>query len=431
MVYEAEFRMRSQEGKYRWFLSRGFPMRDDQGSVLRWFGICTDIDDFKRSQEQLSQATKMEAVGRLAGGVAHDFNNLLIVILGYANILSGVLERRGESSSEVQQILYAAERAAGLTRQLLTFSRQQIVQPCLTDLNSIVHETEALLRRLIGEDIVVRVVLDSELLPVRIDRGQMEQVIVNLAVNARDAMPSGGHLILETANVDLDEPYVHGHLTVEPGRYVMLVVSDTGKGMDHETQAHIFEPFFTTKGPGKGTGLGLSTVYGIIKQSGGHIGTYSEPGQGTTFKIYLPAVLESGISPQQTDLPSRMDTRGAETILVLEDEVAVRKLVQAMLGKQGYTILEADNPVEALRQCKEHAGPIDLLVTDVVMPGMGGRQVAELAVQDRPALKVLYMSGYTSDAIAHHGVLESGVAFLQKPFSSETLLQRVREVLNR
>jgi nitrogen-specific signal transduction histidine kinase/CheY-like chemotaxis protein len=405
-------------------------MRDDHGTILRWFGICTDIEDFKRTQEQLYQAQKMEAVGRLAGGVAHDFNNLLMVIVGYGRMLSDAAEHGGEPSGEAQQILYAAERASELTRQLLTFSRQQIVQPCLVNLNSIVRDTETLLRRLIGEDIVVRAVLDSELPPVRIDRGQIEQVIVNLAVNARDAMPSGGHLTIETANVDLDQPYVRGHLTVSPGRYVMLAVSDTGQGMDLETQSHIFEPFFTTKGPGKGTGLGLSTVYGIVKQGGGHIWTYSEPGQGTTFKIYLPAVQEAGGAPQQADLPSRMGTRGTETILVLEDEASVRKLVQAMLGQQGYTILEASNPVEALRQCREHPGSIHLLVTDVVMPGMGGRQVAELAVQYRPTLKVLYMSGYTGEAIAQHGALYPGVMFLQKPFSSESLLQKVREVLS-
>jgi PAS domain S-box-containing protein len=429
-VFEAEYRFRSREGNYRWFLARGFPMRDDHGNILRWFGICTDIEDLNRTREQLHQAQKMEAVGLLAGGVAHDFNNLLTVIIGYGKILSDAAERGGEVSSQAQQILYAAERASELTRQLLTFSRQEIVQPRLVNLNSVVRETETLLRRLIGEDIVVRTVFDSDLLPIRIDRGQMEQVIVNLAVNARDAMPGGGHLILETANVNLDEAYMLGHATVEPGRYVMLVVSDTGQGMDHETQSHIFEPFFTTKGPGKGTGLGLSTVYGIIKQGGGHIWTYSEPGQGMTFKIYLPAVLDAGSDPQQADLPSPMETRGTETILVLEDEPAVRKLVQALLGQQGYTILEAGSPEEALRQFKEHTGTIHLLVTDVVMPGMSGREVAEQVVQYRPTLKVLYISGYSGDAIAHHGALDSGVAFLQKPFSSESLLQKVREVLN-
>ena len=317
-----------------------------------------------------------------------------------------------------------------MTRQLLTFSRQQIVQPCLVNLNAVVRQTETLLRRLIGEDIEVHTALDSELLPVKIDPGQMEQVIVNLAVNARDAMPGGGQLILETANVDLDQPYVRGHSTVEPGRYVMLVVSDTGQGMDLETQSHIFEPFFTTKGPGRGTGLGLSTVYGIVKESGGQISAYSEPGKGSTFKIYLPAVLTAGSEPKCPDLPSRKENRGTETVLVLEDETSVRKLVQAMLGQQGYNILEAGSPVEALKYCKEYAGPIDLLVTDVVMPGMGGPQFAELAANYRSTMKVLYMSGYTGDSIAHHGDLDAGVAFLQKPFSSESLLQKVREVLN-
>jgi two-component system cell cycle sensor histidine kinase/response regulator CckA len=430
MPYEAEFRLRSKEDKYRWFLARGFPMRDDRGNIVRWFGICTDIDDFKRAQEQLHQARKMEAVGRLAGGVAHDFNNLLMVIIGYGRMLSDAAELEGKPSNETQQILYAAERAAELTRQLLTFSRHQIVQPRLVNLNTVVRETETLLRRLIGEDIVIRTSLDSELLPVRIDPGQMEQVIVNLAVNARDAMPGGGRLIIETANVDLEEPYVRGDSAVEPGRYVMLVVSDTGHGMDLETQSHIFEPFFTTKGPGRGTGLGLSTVYGIVKQSGGQIWADSEPGKGSTFKIYLPAVLTAGSEPKGAAVPNRGETRGTETVLVLEDETSVRKLVQAMLGQQGYNILEAGTPVEALKYCREYAGPIDLLVTDVVMPGMGGQQFAELAANYRSTMMVLYMSGYTGDSIAHHGSLDAGVAFLQKPFSSESLLQKVREVLN-
>jgi PAS domain S-box-containing protein len=429
-VYEAEYRIRSREGKYRWFLARGLPMRGDHGNIVRWFGMCTDIDDFRRTREQLYQSLKMEAVGRLAGGVAHDFNNLLTVIIGYGEMLLLTGERRGTPSCEAQQILYAAQRASELTRQLLTFSRQQIVQPCLINLNSVVTDLEGMLLRLIGEDILVRTVLDRTLFPVRIDRGQMEQVIVNLAVNARDAMPDGGHLIIETANIDLDQPYTRDHLTVEPGRYVMLVVSDTGDGMDPETLSHIFEPFFTTKAPGQGTGLGLSTVYGIVKQGGGHIWTYSEPDHGTTFRIYLPAAIEAGDGSLESDLRGRIETRGTETILVLEDEPALRKLVQTMLDQQGYTILEAATPEQALRLCDEHTGSIDLLVTDVVMPGMSGRQIAERAVQRRPTLKVLYMSGYTADAIAHHGVLESGVAFLQKPFSSEALLQKVREVLN-
>jgi PAS domain S-box-containing protein len=429
-VYEAEYRIRSGEGKYRWFLSRGLPMRDAHGAILSWFGICTDIDDFRRTREQLHQSLKMEAVGRLAGGVAHDFNNLLTVIIGYGEMLLQAAQRQGVPSCEAQQILHAAQRASELTRQLLTFSRQQIVQPSVVSLNSVVDEMEAMLRRLIGEDVLIRTVLDPELRPVRIDRGQMEQVIVNLAVNARDAMPGGGHLIIETAKVDLDQPYIRDHLAAKPGRYAMLVVSDTGQGMDRETMSHIFEPFFTTKGPGRGTGLGLSTVYGIVKQGGGHVWTYSEPGHGTTFRIYLPAVREAGGDVPEADLPKRIETRGTETILVLEDEPALRKLVQALLGQQGYTILEAATFEQALRHCEVHDGTIHLLVTDVVMPGMSGRQLAERALECRPGLKVLYMSGYTADAIAHHGVLDAGVAFLQKPFSSESLLQKVRDVLN-
>ncbi len=429
-VYEAEYRIRSSQGNYRWFLSRGFPMPDRHGRIRRWFGVCTDIDDLKRTQEQLSQSRKMEAVGRLAGGVAHDFNNLLTVIIGYGKILADAAEIEGTPSVPAQQIVFAAERAGELTRQLLTFSRQQIVQPRLLNLNSVIREIESLLRRLIGENISVRVILDPDLLPVRIDRSQMDQVIVNLAVNARDAMPSGGHLTIETANMDLDQPYTRDHLTVEPGRYVVLAVSDTGVGMDRETASHIFEPFFTTKAVGKGTGLGLSVVYGIIKQHGGHIWAYSEPGKGATFKVYLPAVAEADIDIPRTAAATRRDTRGTETVMVLEDEPMVRKLVQTVLGQKGYTVLAADSPEEALILSEQHAGPIHLLVTDVVMPGMSGTQVAHRLLQSHPGLKVLYMSGYTPDAIARHGVLDSGVAFLQKPFSADSLAHKVRDTLD-
>jgi PAS domain S-box-containing protein len=430
-VLEVEYRLRSFEGQHRWFLVRGIPMRDERGNTRQWFGICTDIEDFKRAQEQLHQASKMEAVGRLAGGVAHDFNNLLMVIVGYGNPLLDAARRNGASSSEEQahQILYAAQRAADLTRQLLTFSRRQIIQPRVVKLNSVMSENETMLCRLIGEHIVVRTVLDPELLPVRIDRSQIEQVILNLAVNARDAMPGGGHLILETANVTLDDTNMRGHSPIPPGRYVMLAVTDTGHGMDPEAQAHIFEPFFTTKGPEKGTGLGLSTVYGIVIQSGGHILTESEPGRGTTFKIHLPGVLEGGAELQQAGSVST-EIRGTETILVLEDEEQVRKLVVAILAQRGYTVLEASNPEDALRVIRQHTDSIDLLITDVVLPGMSGQQVAAHAVAARPTLKVLYMSGYTHDAIDPDKILESGAAFLQKPFSPESLLQKVREVLS-
>ena len=430
MPYEAEYRIRGQEGKYRWFLSRGFPMRDNHGNILHWFGICTDIEDFKRTQEQLHQALKMEAVGRLAGGVAHDFNNLLMVIIGYGKMLSDEAEERGAPSSEAQQILYAAERAAELTRQLLMFSRRQTVQPRLVNLNSIVRETETLVRRLIGEDIVVRTYLDSELLPVRIDPGQMEQVIMNLAINARDAMPGGGHLMLETTNVDLDQTYARGHSTLEPGRYVMLVVSDTGQGMDQETQSHIFEPFFTTKGPGKGNRSGAKHRVWNRQTKWRPDLDLQRAGRGNHVQDLFARGSYGRHRDQGSGSPKPKANPMHETVLVLEDEPSVRKLVQAMLGQAGYNILEAGSPVEALKYCKEQAGPIDLLVTDVVMPGMGGRQFAELAAAYRPAMKVLYMSGYTGDSIAHDAGLDAGVAFLQKPFSSESLLQKVREVLN-
>jgi PAS domain S-box-containing protein len=428
--YECEYRIRNRDAKYRWFLARGFPMRDPEGAITQWFGICTDIEDLKRGQEQLEQVRKMEAVGRLAGGIAHDFNNLLTVILGYGRMLADTAERAGRPSTEATNILYAASRAAELTKQLLTFSRRQVIRPSLVNLNQVVSDLDGMLRRLIAEDILVQTALGPNLPFVRIDRGQMEQVIVNLAVNARDAMPEGGHLVVETAAVNLDESYAGGHMTVEPGRYVMLAVSDTGQGMDDETQSHIFEPFFTTKEPGKGTGLGLATVYGIVRQTGGHIWVYSEPGRGATFKIYLPAVEKEADEEGANERPPYSARAGTETVLVLEDEEQVRQLVQSMLARQGYQVLAFGSAEDALRLCENHPEEIQLLITDVVMPGMSGRQVAQLARERRPNLKVLYMSGYTGDAIAHHGVLDCGVEFLQKPFSSETLLGKVREVLD-
>lgn len=393
-------------------------------------------DSYRRQQRghtlelQLRQSQKMEAVGRLAGGVAHDFNNLLTVILGHSDLLLGRLAECDKTRGEVKQIRSAGERAASLTRQLLTFSRRQVLEPKVLDLNAVVAGMLPMLRRLIGEDIEITTLADPDLGHVKTDPGQIEQVIMNLAVNARDAMPKGGPLTFETMNVDLDEAYARQHAPAQPGHYVVLAVSDTGCGMDEETRSHIFEPFFTTKGPGKGTGLGLATVYGVVKQSGGYIWVYSEPGQGTTFKIYLPRVDEA----TETVKVVRTETaraRGSETILLVEDEDTVRSLAREILEAHGYAVLEARGGPEALQVSEQqHEGGVHLLLTDVVMPGMNGRDVAERVVSRHPGMKVLYMSGYTANAIAHHGVLDVGVAYLQKPFTLESLTRKVREVLD-
>jgi nitrogen-specific signal transduction histidine kinase/CheY-like chemotaxis protein len=387
-----------------------------------------DVTERKRLEEQYRQAQKLEAVGRLAGGVAHDFNNLLTVSNGYADLLPAHVRGDDEAREAVEEIRRAGERASSLTRQLLTFSRNQVLQPRLLDLNAIIAVTGKMLRRLLGEDIALAVTLDPALGRVRADPGHLEQVLLNLCVNARDAMPRGGKLTIETRNVELDDAFARAHLEVRPGPYVLLAVSDTGVGMTAEVKAHIFEPFFTTKGLGKGTGLGLATVYGILQQSGGAIGVYSEAGRGTTFKVYLPRADGSG--PEEGDRPEAAATpRGNETVLVAEDEGPVRVLVGEVLRAYGYGVLEANDGAEAIRVAEGNAGPIDLLVTDVVMPGMSGRALAQhLAL--RPSLKVLYVSGYTDDAVVRHGVLEAETAFLQKPFRPDDLARKVRAVLD-
>jgi PAS domain S-box-containing protein len=556
--YSLECRLRRADGEYRWWLIRGAPLRDAAGTVVKWFGTCTDIDDLKRAEaergellrrlqlhlermplacvyfdrqvriqewnpaaerifgykkeevlgrsafativpdsaraaveenvrrvqagdmaanhvnenrtkdgrlilcewfntpltvpagevvgclslaaditerrqleEQFRQAQKMEAVGRLAGGVAHDFNNLLTIINGYSDLVANGLRPGDPMRQLVQEITNAGERAAGLTRQLLAFSRKTVLEPKVLDLNAQVGEMEKLLLRLIGEDIDLATRLDPDLGRVKADAGQLEQAVVNLCVNARDAMPQGGKITVETRNADLDATYVQEHADgVQPGEYVLLAVTDTGHGMDAATQARIFEPFFTTKEAGKGTGLGLAMVFGFVKQSGGHVAVCSEPGRGTTFKIYLPRVrgaVSSGKShPGLTALPN-----GKETILLVEDEDGVRALALHLLQTCGYTVLEASHGKEALRVAERHAGPVHLLVTDVVMPqGMGGRQVAEAVRALHPETRVLFVSGYTDDAVVRHGVLEEKTNFLQKPFSPASLTLKVREVLD-
>ena len=394
--------------------------------VRRALKDAEDRREHRKLEEQFRQAQKMEAIGRLAGGVAHDFNNLLTVIVGYTElILRRVppVPKRGE----LEEVLNAAHRAGALTRQLLAFSRKQMITPVVLNLNASVTETQKMLLRLIGEDIEILAVLDQSLGNVRADPGQIEQVIMNLAVNARDAMPQGGKLTIETASVVLDESYVRGHAGAKAGPHVMLSVSDTGHGMDDEMKSHLFEPFFTTKEAGKGTGLGLSTVYGIVNQSGGSIWVDSEPAHGTTFKLYLPRVDEP-LKPLEPATPAVRVVAGLGTILVAEDALVVRKLVSEVLCEEGYQVLVAQNGEEALRLIENHPGPIHLLLTDVVMPGVGGKEVADQMTSLRPEAKVLYSSGYT-----HQGMflkrLSPGIAYLQKPFTPDELRRKVQEVL--
>ena len=404
------------------------PIKNSDGQVVGISTVARDVTESRHLEAMLRQSQKMEAVGQLAGGVAHDFNNLLGVILGYSGLMLDRLNPQDPNHKAIEEIQKAGDRAALLTRQLLAFSRKQVLQLKSLDLNTVVAGTEKLLQRLIGEHIELRVIQSPALTPVRADAGQLEQIIMNLAVNARDAMPEGGKLTIETSNVEFADEYVAQHPSTRLGPHVMLAVSDTGHGMDAITKAHMFEPFFTTKEFGKGTGLGLSTVYGIVKQSGGSIWVYSEVGIGTTFKIYLPCVgpiLEIASSGDGSETVEG----GSQTILVVEDEAALLRVTQQSLEAVGYTILAAHSPEEASRISESHPGPIHLLVTDVIMPGMNGAQLAAVLSAQRPEMKVLYVSGYTDDTIVRHGVLEPGLAFLQKPFSPKILARKVGEVL--
>ena len=425
----SQFRVATAKGEYRMGEFSATPQLLE-GRLIGILGIGRDVTERVQLEQQLRQAQKMEAVGRLAGGIAHDFNNILTAITGYADLLLEDLRPSDSRHQDVAEIRKAADRAAGLTRQLLAFSRQQVLQPSVIDVKTLVGDLEKMLGRLLGEDVELGTRLAPDTGRVKADAGQLEQVLMNLAVNARDAMPHGGKLTLETSNVDLSEGYAADHYPARPGSYVMIAVTDTGTGMSEETQAHMFEPFFTTKEKGKGTGLGLATVYGIIKQSGGFIWVYSELGHGTTFKIYLPRVGESADLVKGPAPARARAAGGSETVLLAEDEAPVRAVARQVLERHGYTVLEAPSAEAALDIAARYSGAIHLLLTDVIMPGLSGRELATRLADLRPEARVIFMSGYTDDAVTRHGVLEPGLAYLQKPFTPDALGQKVREVLD-
>jgi|EndMetStandDraft_4_1072995.scaffolds.fasta_scaffold09635_2 PAS domain S-box-containing protein len=423
-----EYRVKWADNSVHWIRVIGRTLRDDAGTPVRVVGIGSDVTAQKTLEDQFRQAQKLEAIGSLAAGVAHDFNNLLTVIAGYCEMLESELEGHPAVIEDVQEIKRAGESAATLTRQLLAFSRRQIVSPMVVDLNAVVQASHKMLRRLVEANIRIELELAEPLAPVKIDTGQVEQLLVNLVVNARDAMADGGVVTIETDNVVVDEPYARTHLDVTPGPYVVLSVSDTGSGMTPEVQARLFEPFFTTKERGRGTGLGLATVYGIVKQNLGHLWVYSEVGMGTTFNIYLP-IAQGEATAQPPRAAAEPQLHGTETVLIVEDEAALRALTERILQRHGYHVLTAANGADALKISAEHSGPIRVVLMDVVMPGRSGRVIGEEIAQQRPEASVIYVSGYTDAAITHHGVLAPGVRFLQKPFTSTVLLRTIRDAL--
>jgi PAS domain S-box-containing protein len=424
-----EYRMRHKDGSWRTLESRASTILKG-GQVEKLVIVNRDVTERKHLEEQFRQSQKMEAVGRLSGGVAHDFNNLLGVIIGYGEIVQEGTAEDSPLRTCIDEILKAGHRAGALTRQLLAFSRQQVMDPRVLDLNAVVKDMEKMLKRLIGEDVQLKTALDPELMRIKADQGQIEQVIMNLAVNARDAMLNGGELRLNTSNFYMDEDFIRRYpYPVLVGDYVLLTASDNGSGMDATTRARVFEPFFTTKEKGKGTGLGLSMVYGVVKQSGGYIDVVSEPGAGATFKIYLPKVAVTA-DPQKPTAELPASPHGNETLLLVEDEASLRKLSRHLLELCGYGVLEAESGAEALKIAQEHTGVIHLLLTDVVMPGMSGRVLADQLVKHRPETRVVYMSGYTGQTVGEHGVLAEGSFFLPKPFTREALARKVREALD-
>jgi two-component system cell cycle sensor histidine kinase/response regulator CckA len=424
-----EYRMRRKDGEWVVLESTASPIRNAAGNVEKLVVVNRDISERRHLELQLRQSQKMDAIGRLSGGVAHDFNNLLGVIIGYSEVLQDQIKEGDRLRVCVDQILQAGKRAASLTRQLLAFSRQQVLEPKVLLLNGVVGDMEKMLRRLIGEDVQLTTKLDAKLGKVRADQGQIEQVIMNLAVNARDAMPEGGDLSIETANTEMDEQFVKRYpYPVQTGPYILLTVSDTGTGMDDVTKQRIFEPFFTTKEKGKGTGLGLSMVYGVVKQSNGYIDVFSTVGQGTTFKIYLPRIDQE---PEEHTTKTALSKafRGNETILLVEDEKNLCVLTRNLLEHYGYAVLEAESGAQALAVSRQNAGAIHLLLTDIVMPGIGGRALAQTLSRERPGIRVVYMSGYTGQTVGGQTILSPGAHFLQKPFTREDLARKIREAL--
>jgi signal transduction histidine kinase/ActR/RegA family two-component response regulator len=435
-LHETEYRIRRHDGEYRWFIVRAVPILDREGRVREWVATCTDIskrreaeDKLRTKELELQRSQRLDAVGRLAGGIAHDFNNMLAAIMGPAELAAGLLEEGHPVRDDLRDIRNAALRASELTRKLLQFGSQQVMTSVVLDVNEAVESAGRMLERIIGESIQLELSPRASHSTVRTDRTQFEQIIVNLAINARDAMPKGGRLTIETQTVDVEPGMSEEFHGMAPGRYVLLAVSDTGTGMDEDTQKQIFEPFFTTKSHEKGTGLGLSTVYGIVRQSGGHIWVYSELGYGSVFKILLPYVQEraTDVGPAVHD---QVTPRGKETILLAEDEDGIRRVGVRLLTELGYSVIPASNGREAVELAAKHNGSIDMLLSDVVMPEMNGIELWERLRMERPALPALFLSGWASDAVVRHGILDGQVPFLQKPFSSHQLGTKIREILD-